>query len=457
MIRSLPLLAIAALLLLAIPAVSSQPTPTPTPIPVSGRFALAPGSYEVDCLDGQPATFQPPDRVICPTEAAVTPTGTPTPTTPPPSPTPIPAGFIESFDGQPTTPQPWRPADWDVTVHSRDRETWYALDSMTAAHGPGCEPPPGQHTNNSYEGAVFLCRDHVMSALKASGYGVIYLTPNQMVDFSAGEAVIRFDVSTLRTSNRDWIDLWITPYEDNLQTPLEDWLPDLNGEPRRAIHIRMRFGTAGNLSGSFEGHVINAFDDTTVPLKRTIGYEAFFPPSAALRQTFELRISQAHIRFGMPVFDLWWLDTDMAALDWTAGVVQFGHHSYNPLKDCPTTCQPNTWHWDNVSISPAVPFTILRADRRYADPTQPGPLSFPAPAPADSHLRFSGIGNSIEISTDSGATWTAAVLQAQESVRSDHFRTYWSPIPEGTTSVLIRGQNWWGGKWHVRDISIWAR
>jgi hypothetical protein len=445
--RLLPFALIAVLLLVAPPYIQ----------PVGGRFSLAPGEYELDCLDGQPVTLVPPDRAICPPAAVVTPTATPTATTPP-TPTPIPVNdFLATFDGQPTTPQPWQPADWDVTVHSRDRETWYVLDSMAAAHGPECQPPPGSHIINSYEEAVFGCTNHVMTSLKASGYGVIYLTPNQMVDFSEGEAVIRLDISTLRTSNRDWWDIWITPYEDNLVAPLEDWLPDLNGEPRRAIHIRMRFGTAGNLSGSFEGQVINAFDDTAIPLKRTIGYEAFFPPSAALRQTFELRISRTHIKFGMPLFDLWWIDTDIAALDWAAGVVQFGHHSYNPLKDCPLTCQPNTWHWDNVSISPAVPFTIIRAGRRFVDPTQPGPLSFPAPAPAGSHLRFSGIGNSIEISTDGGATWQAAVLQAQESIRSDHFRTYWTPIPAGTESVIVRGVNWWGGKWHVRGISIWAR
>lgn len=417
---------------------------------------LPAGESILACANSQPVTLAPPNRAICP---AVTPTPSRTPTpTPPPTITPIPvSGFLATFDGAPAAPAPWRPADWDVTVHSRDRETWVNLDSMAAAHGPGCEPPPGQHANTSYEGAVFLCRDHLMTAIRASGYGVIYLTPNQMVDFSAGEAVIRFDVSTLRTSNRDWIDLWITPYEDNLQAPLEDWLPDLNGEPRRAIHIRMRFGTAGNLTGAFEAFVIDQFDDTVVPLRRTAGYESYFTPSAALRQTFELRLSPTHIKFGMPVHDLWWIDSDIAPLSWTAGIVQFGHHSYNPMKDCPLTCSPNTWHWDNVSISPAVPFTILRADRRFVDPTQPGPLSFPRPAPAGSHLRFSGIGNGIEVSFDGGATWRAAVIQVQETTSSDHFRTYWTPIPAGTSSVMVRGQNWWGGKWHVRDISIWSR
>lgn len=445
MTRPIPFL-LFFLLLLAAPAEQAEVS----------TVTLEVGEHVIACVNGQAPVFVPPDRAICPPVPTATPTSTPTPA---PTATPVP-GFLATFDGQPAAPAPWRPADWDVAVHSRDRETWVLLDSMAAGHGPGCEPPPGQHTNNTYEGAVFLCRDHVMTAIRASGYGVIYLTPNQMVDFSQGEAVVRFDVSTLRTSNRDWWDVWITPYEDNLQAPLEDWLPDLNGEPRRAIHIRMRFGSAGNLTGSFEGYVINGFDDTPLPQARTTGYEFKFTPSATTRRTFELRISQTHIRFGMPLGeplgDLWWIDTPIAPLGWNQAVVQLGHHSYNPMKDC-AACTPNTWHWDNVYIEPAVPFTIIPASRRYIDPTSPEPLTFAQPAPAGAHLRFSGIGNSLEISTNGGATWIAAVLQAQEETSSDHFRTYWTPIPAGVDEVLIRGQNWWGGRWHACDITIWAR
>lgn len=110
---------------------------------------------------------------------------------------------------------------------------------MHAMHGEHCEPPLATHVVTEYEEAVFQCRNHVMTAINDAGYGVVYLTPNQLVDFSQGEAVVRFDVSTARTSARDWIDLWITPYEENLQLPLADWLPDLSGEPRRAVNVEM--------------------------------------------------------------------------------------------------------------------------------------------------------------------------------------------------------------------------
>ena len=68
---------------------------------------------------------------------------------------------------------------------------------MDAAHGPGCEPPPATHPTSDYGDAVYLCKDHMMTAINAGGYGMIYLTPDRQIDFSEGEATIRFDVSTL--------------------------------------------------------------------------------------------------------------------------------------------------------------------------------------------------------------------------------------------------------------------
>lgn len=390
---------------------------------------------------------------------------TPTPTnTPIPTPTPLPDTFLETFDGQPEGPEVWQPATWDVTIHSRDRETWESLEPMLADHGENCEPPPAQHQISAYEESVFRCRDHVMTALLAGGYGLIYLTPNSQVDFSEQEAIIRFDLSTQRTSARDWVDLWITPYEDHLQLALDHTLPDLSGEPRRSVHIRMDFGQENeNSSGNhFLAQVIDEFEIDVLPLNDTRGYEEVLTPDAKQRTTFELRLSQDHIKFGLPDHDLWWVDTEIE-LDWAQGVVQLGHHSYNPLKDC-VRCAPNTWHWDNVLISPAQSFTILRADRRVVNQQNDendqneSVLNFPAPAPKDAHLRFAGIGNNLQFSVDQGETWQLAEQQAyDESLdKEEHFKSYWTPIPAGVTQVQLRGEAWWGGEWHVRDISIWS-
>jgi hypothetical protein len=384
------------------------------------------------------------------------PTATPAPPgTPIQTPSPPPGdGFLETFDGWPATPQPFQADNWDVAVHSRNVETWYDLEPMDAMHGSDCAPAPAVHAVHSYADTVFRCRDHLMTSLRASGYGVIYLTPNQLVDFSAGEAVIRFDVSTLRLSHRDWFDIWITPYADNLEAPLEDWLPDLNGEPRRAIHIRMEFSEHSPIMSAFGGEVIRNFEAEELPEQESAGYETFLIPNAGDRETFELRISANHVKFGMPDYNFWWIDTSFAPVDWSQGIVQIGHHSYNPMKDC-TVCLPNTWHWDNVSISPAVPFTMIHANQRFVEAGN-NAVQFSVPAPANAHLRFSGIGDNVEVSFNSGATWQTAQMQAQKDYHGDHFRTYWMPIPAGTTSVNFRGEAWYGGGWHARNISIWS-
>jgi hypothetical protein len=394
------------------------------------------------------------------TAAASSPTLTATPpatATPIPTPTATPLSFSEQFTGRPQGPTPWNPSHWDITVHSRDRETWYELEPMQADHGSECEPPPASHLITSYEQTVYLCNDHIMTAINATGYAMIYLTPNHMVDFSQGEAVIRFDLSTERTSSRDWIDVWVTPYEDNLQLALDGWLPDLHGEPRRGVHIVMDF-----LENSvFRAEIMRDFEIEVIEptLQGWQGYETFLETSAARRDTFELRLSRNHIKFGMPDYDFWWIDSEIVPLDWNQGVVQFGHHSYNPLKDCPfEACSPSTWHWDNVFIQPALPFTILPADRRYVDRTATTRVNLPAAAPPNAHLRFAGIGADLEVSFDRGHSWQPAQLQKQRERESSEelFRSYWTAIPEGVTTIDFRGSNWWGGRWHVRDIAVWA-
>lgn len=379
----------------------------------------------------------------------------------PPSPTPTTVvgvnSFLETFTGVPIMPMPWQPSNWDVTVHTRDMINPDTLTSMRADHGAQCEPPPATHPVSNYPSAVFICANHLMTAINEGGYGVIYLTPNDMVDFSTGTATIKFDVSTLRKSGRDWIDLWVTPFYDNLQLPLQSFFPDLVGPPKRSVHIVMREG----FPTSFGAEVYRDFDTNTQTIMGTwwVSEEEYLTPSAATRTTFELDLSQNHIKFGMPQYNFWWIDQDIPNLDWNQGVVQIGHHSYNPEKFCnfDGTCGPTTWHWDNVSIAPAVPFNIIRSTELYATATSGGQANFPSPAPANAFLRFSGIGNSIDVSFDGGATWSTARTQIQERTQPDHFMSYWMPIPEGVFQVKFRGHDWYNGIWQARDLSIWSK
>ena len=80
-------------------------------------------------------------------------------------------------------------------------------------------------------------------ALEAAGHRLVALdTADAMVDFTDGEAVVKYAMSTLHMSSRDWVDLWITPWSDNLELPLDGSLglsTDLQGPPRTDVHVRM--------------------------------------------------------------------------------------------------------------------------------------------------------------------------------------------------------------------------
>jgi hypothetical protein len=272
-------------------------------------------------------------------------------------------GYRQEFSGQPASPQPWRAAGWDVVVNRLDanrRGGLEEVDPMAAEHGADCGAPPATHEVTTVDQSVFLCRDHVMTAVNGNGsqYAAAYLTPDRQVDFSAGEAVVRFDLSTLRRSDRDWVDLWVTPFEDNLALPIEDWLPAYEGEPRRAVQVRMSHGQSGTF---FRAAVVRDHQAQGLPLLSDRGYEQLLTPDAARRDTFELRLSRTRVRFCLPAYGHCWVDSAVADLGWSRGVVQLGHHSYSPWKgNCLSGgCGPNTWHWDNLSLEPAVPFTIL--------------------------------------------------------------------------------------------------
>jgi hypothetical protein len=221
-------------------------------------------------------------------------------------------------------------ANWDVTVHRRS--TGLAMQGIHAHHGPGCEQPPDNtHANDSYEGAVFQCNNHIMTAVNDDSYGVIYLTPNQIVDFANGqEAVVRFDMSTLKTSSRDWVSIWISPYEEHLQLPL-DLNVDLQGVPHNGILIDLTPELAFVPSIIRNGATVK-YQFGAPGVNWWVGYDDFFTPSAAQRQTFELRLSQTHLKV---LYACLQLLLDRYADPGTAHL-ESGHY---PV--CPPQLQPN--------------------------------------------------------------------------------------------------------------------
>lgn len=364
--------------------------------------------------------------------------------------------FLETFDGTPTAPQLWgNSADWQIAVHSRQQANWYELEPMAAQYSRTCDEPPNTHSISRYDEAVYQCQDHISTAINATAYGVIYMTPAYIVDFSE-KATIRFELSTARQTSRDWVDLWISPYDEQLVYPLNAWLPDLAGEPRNAVHIRLDL----NPNSRWYAETVDNFEvyELTGTADAWQGYEEFIAPSFQERQVFELEISPDHLRFGMPEHNFWWYDEEIPELDWSSGIVQFGHHSYSPESACDAdgSCHATTWHWDNIAIEPTEPFTIIHSESRFADAENPS-MTFERNAPRGAYLRFAGIGDEMEVSFDGGESWKKAQEQAQENAGGDRFRSYWMPIPTGTERVNFRSTGWWGGTWHVRDVSLWQQ
>jgi hypothetical protein len=365
--------------------------------------------------------------------------------------------FLDTFDGSPGQPLSVCAAEgWDIQVHSRDAATWQQLEPIDAQHGDDCSAPPAtHHLSGAYADAVFQCRDHIMTAINAGGYGVIYLTPDVLLDLSRGTGTVKFDLSTLRMSIRDWVDVWITPYDDNLTLPFDQGDVDLQGVPRTGIHVSM---SSFNGETTFKCSRIDDFHESDIQGTPWDSIDQHLKaagraPSATVRDTFELDLSRDHIKFWSPTITGWSAcDSALAQLPFDRAVVQFGHHSYNPGKD--GSGVPATWHWDNVSIQPAQPFTLIKADRRFVDGDSQ-PLTFESPAPANGMLRFSANGEAIEVSFDDGRSWSAARVQpAAESV--DRFQSYFTPVPAGTARIRIRGKDTANGPFFAQDFSIWA-
>lgn len=362
----------------------------------------------------------------------------------PAAPLPVTTGYTDAGDG----------ATYDIQVH--DRNEWFTLPAIQAQHGSDCAGPPATHTNTSYEGSVFICRDHVMTAINGgAGYSVIYLTPNRLFDFSQGGSVT-FDISTERMSVRDWWDVLITPYGDNLALPLLSDLSqgvDLQGPPANVIHV----GT-DNGEGSPVLKVIRNGSEQ--------GYQSSWavqPPSAgvaagtnqaATRQTMKLTIANGRMKFERlasataPALVFW----DVAAtVPFTSGIVQFGHHSYTPEKDGAGV--PGTWHWDNITLSNSTPFTMIKADRRY---TQGGTVNFASPAPANAYLRFAGI---CRVSVNGQAVAQQPTVNRWGlSQNQGHMASYFVPIAEGTQSVNVSfsADGWYSSPCIAKDFSIWS-
>lgn len=394
--------------------------------------------------------------------------------------------FSDTFDGNPAAPQPFINLNqdaWDIAIHSRNPDTWNILPTMKAHHGPGCEPPIDSNNNlvthqfdGSYEQAVFKCKDHIMTSLNGigdsihDGYALIYLTPNALLDLSQGETIIRFDMTTLY-QGRDWVDIWITPFDENLQLPFSMGEVDLQNWPRNAIQLELI--NANGAGMGFIPRLYSNFQEVDMGERGwTISaYDQWLTPSPQRRDTFEIRVSKTKLSMCMPSYNKCFFQEKNfpATLNWNKAVIQIGHHSYTPDKDnqfAPEPCRTdksfcaNTWHWDNFFISPVTPFTIIKGNKRMIASAN-NTVEFNQPAPAGAKLRFSGTG-AIQVSYDGGITWQtasgqpAAKMVSGGSSTNGHMASYFINIPEGTKQVRFRTANLSPDQFIAKDFAIWS-
>jgi hypothetical protein len=346
--------------------------------------------------------------------------------------------FCESFDRIATAaPADFAGRRWQIHQNVTDYKRWRTGDAVHAQHGTDCGPPPATHLANRWGEYVFVCRNHLMTARNAPSYGATYLMPNVQANWSRRRAIVAWDVSTLKMSSRDWIDVWITPFNNLLTVPIDEAAPDTyQGHPRNAIHVRN--------SSDARSWTVTVIRDFRKVRSRTFDLPTSVKPSATERSAFELRIRRHRLRFGMPTRNRW--ITLRATAPFTKGVVQWAQHSYNPTKD--NAGVPATWHWDNFFVTPASRLATTRVSpgRVIADNGDVRRLRFAAPARAGARLAFGGV---CRIDINFGNGWQRARKQpaSRGNSKKEFSASYLLRVPAGARSARVRfsGDGWYTG------------
>lgn len=342
------------------------------------------------------------------------------------------------------------------------------MATMDAQHGSDCAAPPATHSISSLDSTIFLCRDHLMTAIECcveiEADAVVTLQPNHMVDLTKGEASVKVDVSTLSPSGGDWWEIWISPFEDHLAAPTDHWFHQA-GAPRNALQFNV-----SDMSPESKLFGWSLFKDFTKvdgagmrdpggnPGKNIRQLVSF---SNTRRDTYEIRLTKTHVQM-LVRNSADGLMTLVDEFDVPGGfpadqaVVQVMQSNYRPRGNggMPTAevTSAATWHWDNLEISPAVPYTIINANemaaRQVSSESPNQRVTFKAPAPADARLRFRAweFNNQPRVSFDNGATWQVATPVRPHNDPPNvgmggtpDVLTYSLPIPAGTTAALVNG------------------
>ncbi|PZR89139.1 MAG: hypothetical protein DLM67_19400, partial [Candidatus Nephthysia bennettiae] len=223
-----------------------------------------------------------------------------------PAPAPVAASassFAFNWAQAPAAPLDWTPGqvnDWDL-VENNDGPT-DNNGSMEAGHGADCSAPPATHHLSTLADSVFICKSHVMTALYGGGdayatYGAIYFAPAQLADWSQGPATVSWKVSTQRLSTRDWWQVNLTPFAQNMTLPLTPDLPAYQGQPATGLELRQDTGTckSGQLGSIVRVSRISGAQASEITQDAPCVEDAV-SPSAATRSQFQIDVSGGHLK-----------------------------------------------------------------------------------------------------------------------------------------------------------------
>ena len=375
------------------------------------------------------------------------------------------ATLNSTFDGAPATPQAFSDPSWDITYSAVGHGELGAPGDASGAvvqHGSACQSPgvdgSVRHTAPTYADHIFQCANHMMT-YPPGVTSAIRLVPNQVVDLTSGEGRVRFDVSTLSLSSRDWLSLFIQDWSVQEQKITDSNIPSAQGNPRNAFHFEQ--GVCGSFTSEPGTWVIEYYNsnrsETCIAPSHSV--DEVLTRSAVTRTTFEAVINRnGHVKFWLPTLNHVIAEGDVAPFTWDRGVVTFIHNSYNPEKGTnPLTGgsvgERNTWHWDNISVTPGLPFEIIKTDHRGSNTAAVDTFNFSTPLPADSVVRFEAFSDTgagaVRVAFGNGPWVTPTKMSAH--TKPENAVSYTVAGVEGATSITIEVVQ--GGYGFVRDIN----
>ncbi|HEV2237560.1 MAG TPA: hypothetical protein VGR57_12930 [Ktedonobacterales bacterium] len=381
--------------------------------------------------------------------------------------TPAPAPYLGLVNlGMPAAPQPYMPSDFALTKHQR-QTCGNTIDNgfgppadggtcpMIASHGPDCSAPPATHPiGMAYKDELFICHDHLMTAFDPAGAGVLEFQPNVLVDMSAGPATVSISRSTANTTpngSRDYTEVYFVPFGQQLAYNTDQNIGEVIKEPATFLRVEMR--TQGGNTFAVTEQVNGVQRDVPGNNYTTLEQATGLVDSAVTRTPIVMTLSQTHFALSCNGFTFYDAALPMA-FPVSQVVPQFEHVSYDPEKDGE---RPNTWHWSDLAISSAVPYSLQMAmpdaAGDYASLGLGSTITFP-PAPAGAFLRFQGFNASYDsfaggyqISFDGGLTWAH---WHDQTPQDNSVASFQQPVPEGATSATLRGP----GGWYARDFYV---